>query len=463
MSAFNGLRAFTDPETKGRVFLFPASLSQQRLWAFERKNPNQAAYNVPLAIRIKGTIETKVLENVFNEIVRRHESLRTYFTVIDDVPHQVIEEVGRTKLWVIDLSTMPGNEREAETWRQVNAEAQTPFDLSRGPLLRIILFYLNEQDYVLLLNMHHIICDGWSVTVLQQEVSLLYDAFQAGRLSPLPELPIQYADFTAWQHELLNGEVVKRQWAYWQRQLAGAKLFEFPSDMLRSPAIGSQAGYIRFSVPAEVSSQLEGLARQEGTTLYMVLLAAVFLLLYRCTGISDPVIGSPFAARLQSEMNNLIGLLTNRLLLRVDCSGGPTFLELLERTRRTTLEAYEHSQMPFEELASRMQPEWGISRPQVDFVFENSPAVELHLGSTKLQSFEVNLSTAKLDLTIFMGKVNDEIWSLAKYNAGRLKEAPITLMFQRFQTLLLTIATHFRDRITDVPISDVSTSEMTST
>ena len=437
-----------------QVFSFPASLAQQRLWSFQQKQPRDASYNISSGARIHGRLEFKVLQSVFNEIVRRHESLRTHFGEINGAVHQIISLDNRAWIQVVDVTAKPIYEQEAEIQRRIEVEARTPFDLSCEPLLRITLFRLSEQEHIIQLIMHHIISDGWSFSILLREMAVLYEAFSAGRPSPLPELPIQYVDFTAWQQELLRGEIMDREWAYWQRQFAGSKLFEFPSDMLQSPPGGNEAEYLRFRIAPQESSKLERLAHDRGATLYMVAFAALAVVLYRCTGNSDMVIGSPIAGRSRMELESLIGLVTNRLLLRIDLTGNPTFAELLQRTKKTILEGFEHALIPFEELALRMHGEWKISRPQVDFVFQNTPSAKQYLGAWKLQPLEINTKTAKLDLTVFMSQSGAEIWSSAKYRPGRLKEAMIVRMYQGFHNLLVRIGSSVDERIADIPIFD---------
>jgi non-ribosomal peptide synthetase component F len=443
------------------VFVFPVSMSQQRLWFIEQERPAQPAYNIPSAVRARGPLDLKVLEDVLREITRRHESLRTHFTVVHGLLHQVISQTGSTNVRIVDLSSLAEKDREAEAKMQAQVEAQTPFDLGRGPLLRVTLFRLREQDHVLLLNLHHIICDGWSMGILMREISVLYEAFSSGNSAPLPELPIQYADYTAWQRERLSGVVLDRQLAYWRRQLAGAKLFKLPIDRPQSLVTGNRAARISFAVPTEVSTSLENIGRQQKATLYMVLVAAFLTLLYRCTGETDLAIGSSIAGRSRPEVEKLIGCFTNLFVLRVDLSGAPTFLELVQRVRKASLEAYEHSDVPFEKLVGIVQTEGKLRRPPVDFVFQNMPTADLHLGPVSLEPFDADSGVAKIDLTLFVGTSNGEMWGTVRYNADLFENKTIAVMFQRFQGLLRGITRNCQDRISDVLIPDATAGALT--
>ena len=308
---------------------FPLSFAQQRLWFLSRLQPNLSLYNLPSPLRLQFPINIPALERSLNEIVRRHETLRTTFKLINNEPQQVIAPAQEIPLTVIDLRVYPPAQRGYEAQRLAAEEAQAPFDLERGPLFRSKLLQLDEADYVLLMTMHHIVSDGWSLGILNRELSTLYAAYSANQPSPLPELPIQYVDFARWQRHWLQGERLKVLLDYWEKQLSGAPtVLKLPTDRPR-PAVQSFRGAAQgFNLPASVLSRLKAFSQQEGVTLFMTLLAAFNVLLHRYTGQIDLVVGTPIANRNLTQLEGLIGFFVNTLVLRVDVSGNPTFREL---------------------------------------------------------------------------------------------------------------------------------------
>ena len=304
----------------------PLSFAQQRLWFLDQLQPGSPLYNVPHYFQLIGRLNTAAFTQSLNEVVRRHESLRTTFLVAEGQPIQVITPKLTIKLPIIDLSSRPVNERHSEALRLATEEALRPFDLSGGPLLRVTLLRLDQQEHVLLLTIHHIVSDGWSTAVLFRELSALYAAYSTGKPATLPELSIQYADFAAWQREWLQGEVLEEQLSYWKKQLAGAPArLELPTDRPR-PAVQSFHGARQaMALPQGLTNGLKALSRQEGVTLFMTLLAAFQTLLHRHTGQEDIVVGSPIAGRNRAEIEGLIGFFVNTLVLRTDLSGDPTF------------------------------------------------------------------------------------------------------------------------------------------
>ena len=357
------------PVDRGRPL--PLSFAQERLWFLDRLEPGNPFYNLPATLRLGGALDVPALERALGEIVRRHESLRTTFADGADGPVQVIAPFAGFALPVEDLSALDAAEREEEVRRRATAEGLRPFDLAAGPLFRAALLRLGGHDHVLLLGMHHVVSDGWSMQVLLRELSALYAAYREGRESPLPELPVQYADYAVWQREQLRGEGLDRQLAWWTRRLAGAPaLLELPADHSR-PAVQSYRGaYAPVALPPELLERLQALARAEGATLYMVVLAAFQVLLSRYTGSDDVVVGTPVAGRMRRETEELIGFFINTLVLRTDLSGDPAFREVLRRVRQATLGAYEHQDVPFEKLVEELQPERSLSHaPLVQVVF----------------------------------------------------------------------------------------------
>ncbi|HZD93413.1 MAG TPA: condensation domain-containing protein, partial [Candidatus Sulfotelmatobacter sp.] len=309
---------------------FPASFAQQRLWFIDQLAPGRATYNLPGALRVRGKLDVAVLERTLQEITRRHEMLRTRFVALDGEPQQVIEDHVKVQLPVVDLTFISGEEeRESEARRLAREEAQQPFDLKQAPLMRGKLLRLGELNHVLLFTMHHIISDAWSMGVLIEEVSVLYDAFSAGRPSPLPELPIQYADYSMWQRECLEKGVLEEQLAYWKQQLAGVSMLQLPTDRPRPTVLSQSGATCDFEIDANLTQKLNKLAEEHGTTLFMVLLAAFQTLLYRYSGQHDIAVGTPIAGRSSGETEKLIGFFINTLVLRVDLSDRPSFTELL--------------------------------------------------------------------------------------------------------------------------------------
>ena len=351
---------------------FPLSLSQQRLWFLDQLEPGTPFYNIPIAVRLDGDLDTAALWRSVNEIIRRHESLRTTFLPQDGAAAQVIAPSLTLPIPTVDLSALaePGRETPPLT----DEAARQPFDLSRGPLLRVMLLKLGERDHVLLLTMHHIISDGWSINIFVHEMAALYGAFSSGRPSPLPELPIQYADFACWQREAMKGERLQSRIEFWKRKLGGdLPLLQLSTDRPR-PAVQTYRGAgLSRSLPGEIGEDLKALALQEGATLFMVLLAAFQVLLYRYTGQEDLCVGTPVANRDRAELEGLIGFFVNTLALRTDLGGEPTFRELLRRVREETLAAYEHQDLPFEMVVEAVRPERDTSyNPlfQAMFIFQ---------------------------------------------------------------------------------------------
>ncbi|HEX8318267.1 condensation domain-containing protein, partial [Longimicrobium sp.] len=345
-------------EPAGRDRRLPLSFAQERLWFIDRLEPGSAAYNIPAAARLAGALDGAALERALGEIVRRHEVLRTVFAEVDGSPVQVVQPFGGFHLPVEDLSGLGDADREAAVGRWVRQEAARPFDLAAGPLFRAALLRLGDEDHVLLLAMHHIVSDGWSMGVLFREFSALYAAYREGRESPLPELAVQYADYAVWQREQVEGETLERQLAYWRVRLAGApELLELPTDRPRPPVQTYRGATVPVELSAELLERLQALGRSEGATLYMVVLGAFQVLLSKYSGSEDVVVGSPIAGRTRKEVEELIGFFVNTLVLRTDLSGDPSFRETLRRVREATLGAYAHQELSFEKLVAELQPE----------------------------------------------------------------------------------------------------------
>jgi len=434
----------------------PLSFAQERLWFLDQLEPGNTAYGIPIAYRLQGSLDVAALEWSLNEIVRRHEVLRATFAVVDGRPAQVIAPEMRLTLPVEDLRGLPEAEQEAEVERWATEEAHHPFDLAQGPLLRATLLRLNEEEHVLLLTMHHIVSDGWSMGVFNRELAVLYEAFSAGEPSPLPELPIQYADFAVWQRGWLQGEVLEEQLAYWRQHLGDdLPVLELPTDRPRPAAQSFRGAHQTFVLSNALTESLKALSRQEGVTLFTTLLAAFKTLLYRYTGQEDVVVGSPIANRNRSEIEGLIGFFVNTLVLRTDLSGNPTFRELLGRVREVTLGAHDHQDLPFEKLAEALQPERDLSHNplfQVMFAFQNAPAEVLALPGLTVTPLEVESKAAQFDLTLSMEDMGRGLKGAVEYNTDLFDGATIERMIGHFETLLGGIVVNPEQRLSELPL-----------
>ncbi|HKH43059.1 MAG TPA: amino acid adenylation domain-containing protein, partial [Thermoanaerobaculia bacterium] len=385
----------------------PLSFAQQRLWLLDQLEPGRPLYNMPAALRIQGPLDARVLALCFGEILRRHEALRTVFPERDGSPVQVIQPPAPFALAVVDLSGLPEEHREAMALTLAADEAGRPFDLDglrRGPLLRGLLLRLAKEDHLAALTLHHIVSDGWSMGILVREVTALYTAFAAGRPSPLAELPVQYADFAAWQRSWLRGEALESEISYWRRQLAGLPpLLDLPADRPR-PAVQSYRGATRpVRLPSGLTRQIETLGRREGATLFMVLLAGFQALLARSSGQQDLAVGTPVAGRNRVEIEGLIGFFVNTLVLRGDLSREPTFRELLGRTRETALAAHTHQDVPFEKLVQELAPERSLAHAplfQVMLALQNAAAASLEIPGLHLRLVNGAAPTARFDLLL---------------------------------------------------------------
>jgi amino acid adenylation domain-containing protein/non-ribosomal peptide synthase protein (TIGR01720 family) len=446
----------------------PASFAQQRLWFLDQLEPNSAAYNVPRAIRLGGALDVNAMQRALSGIVSRHEPYRTRFCFEDGALTQVISDDIDIPLRVADLSVLPDDEREVHARQLVLEEAQRPFDLAEGPLIRTRLLRLSDEDNILLLTMHHIVTDGWSLGVLYRELTALYGAYSKAQSSPLPDLPIQYADFATWQREWLQGEVLENQLSYWRKQLAGAPaVLELPTDHPRPAEQTSRGAQRRVVLSKSVAEGLEALSQYEGTTLFTTLLAAFQVLLSRYTGQEDIVVGAAIANRNRAETEGLIGFFVNSLVLRSDLSGNPTFRELLDRVREVTLGAYEHQDLPFEKLVEELQPERDPSRNalfQAMFVFQNAPSSSLELQGLSLTSMNCHSSASSMDfasdpsvrtdLDLYLWRVPGGIEGSFVYNPELFDAATIERMGKRFQALLENIVEE-----PDVALADLQIDE----
>ncbi|HWW77528.1 MAG TPA: amino acid adenylation domain-containing protein, partial [Pyrinomonadaceae bacterium] len=423
---------------------WPLSYAQQRLWFIEQLQPGGFAYNVTIALRMEGRLDVDALGATLNEIVRRHEVLRTTFAAEGGQPVQVVRSARPVKLEHVDLSAEPEGEREARARALVSQEAARPFDLARGPLLRVSLLKLAEEEHIATLTMHHIVGDGWSLGVLVREVAALYEAFVADQPSPLPELPIQYADFAVWQRERMSGEVLEQELDYWRRQLAGAPAtLRLPTDRPR-PSVQTHRGASHaFTLPAHLSRALRELSRREGVTLFMTLLAGWQALLSRYSGQEDVVVGTPIAGRNRAETESLIGFFVNTLALRADLSGSPTFGELVGRVREACLGAYAHQDLPFERLVEELAPERTLSHApifQFMFALQNAPLTGLELPGLKLSPVTGEGATTKFDMTLTMFDSGERIGGSLDYDVELFDASTAARFITHFENLLASAA-----------------------
>jgi len=434
----------------------PLSFAQQRLWFLNQFKPGDLAYNLPWALRLTGALNLPALEQTLTEIVRRHESLRTVFPSANDRPVQRILPPQPMQLALVDLRQLPDQEREGELRRRIDDEGLQPFDLEHGPLFRAVLLRLAETDQVLILTMHHIVSDRWSKWILAHELESLYEAFCAGRPSPLSELPIQYADFAQWQQERLRGAVLEDQLGYWKKKLGGdLPPLRLPTDRPRPAVLTSRGATISSRIPLPLANSLKIVGRREGVTLYMILLAAFQTLLLRYTGQEDIVVGSPIANRNRVEIENLIGFFVNTLVLRNDLSGDPTFCEFLRRVRGTALEAYAHQDLPFEKLVEELQPRRELSYTplfQVMFALQNVPRQALRLSGLSVSPLAAETGTAKFDLALTVLEELDGLQASWEYNTDLFDCSTITRMSGHFQNLLEGIAANPEQRLSGLPV-----------
>jgi amino acid adenylation domain-containing protein len=434
----------------------PLSFMQQRLWFLDRLAPGSPVYNIPGALLLEGDLDVGALRRTLGEVVRRHEPLRTTFRTEGGLPVQVIAPASPFVLPVIDLSALQEDGREALARRLATEEARDSFDLVRGPLLRAGLLRLSASTHLLLFTLHHIVFDGWSTGILVSEVAALYSAFRDGKASPLPELPVQYADFAQWQSRRLQGRVLDSLLAYWLARLAGPlPVLDLPADRPRPPVLGARGAAMSFSLSDELATSLRAFSRRNGATLFMTVLTVFDTLLARYTGIEDILVGTPVAGRERIETEQMIGLLINTLALRTDLAGDPSFGEALVRVRETALEAHAHQELPFERLVQELQPDRDPSRTpvfQVLFALQNSPVEPLRLGDLAATPLDIHTGTAKLDLALAMSELEGGLAVSIEYGTDLFDSATVARMTDHLRNLFAAAMAAPSGRLSELPL-----------
>ena len=456
----NSLRGATNmpvvsPAHIDRAGSAPLSFSQERMWFINQLNPDNAAYNVAAALRFSGSLNHEALTRTMDELVRRHESLRTTFHIQAGSPVQVVAPVAPAVWTRFDLRNIPEAQRETEAMRLMNAEAQYLFDLEHGPLARFSLIQVHDDQHLLVMNMHHSISDAWSMGVIARELVALYNAYTSGVQPQLPEPQLQYSDFAVWQREWFQGNILETQMAYWRKQLADVPVLELPTNHPR-PAVQTYRGaHQMITLPDSLLRSLQTLSQQEGVTPFMALLAAFQVLLYRYTGQADTAIGVPIANRRWLSAEDLVGTFVNTLVMRTNLSGAPTFREVLQRVKATALEAYAHQDLPFAKLVAELQPERDLSHSplfQVMFNVVNVPVPSITLLGLKTEFVDVEYQAAQFDLTLTVTDITDLHTATFGYNTDLFDEDTIVRMMGHFVALLNGITANPDELVVELPL-----------
>lgn len=418
----------------------PLSFPQERLWFLEQIEPDKSsAYHIPLALRIQGALNVSALKQSLNEILQRHEALRTTFSSLEGRPVQVIHPELTLTLKVIELGELPQEQRETKATELITEAVRQPFNLSQGLLLRAVLLHLDEDEHLLLLTVHHIVMDAWSKGVLFQELAALYKAFSSGKPSPLPELSLQYADYAVWQRNWLQGEFLNVLLDYWKQQLGhGVSELKLPTDRPRPAVQTRRSAYHKRVLSQELTGAIKTLSRQEGATLFAVLLTAFKVLLNRYTEQEDLFVCSPIANRNRKDINGLIGYFANLLILRTDLSGEPSFKELLGRVRKVASGGFAHQDLPVQQLLNSVD---SLQTPlsQVMFALQNTAVHTLELPGLSVQTLDVDSATADFDLYLYLLEKAGTLTAVLRYNTDLFDDPTIVQMLDHYQTVLKNI------------------------
>ncbi|MFN2413682.1 MAG: amino acid adenylation domain-containing protein [Pyrinomonadaceae bacterium] len=436
------------PRREGVVNVFPLSPAQERLWFIDQLMPGSSAYNLTISMRVEGPLDERALEASLNDLARRHEVLRTKLRSEGGRPSQFIAPGPDVRLKVLDLSSLPGDEREANAARVAAAEVSRPFDLAEDDLMRAVLLRLGAREQVVLVIFHHVVFDMWSGGVFIRELATVYEARVKGRTAELPPLPLQYADFSVWQRQWLEGEGYRAQLGYWKRKLGGElPMLELPNDRPRSPVQTSNGAQQTWKAPESLASALNALSEREGATLFMTLLAAFKALVYRYTGQADILVGSPIASRNRSELEGLVGFFINVLIFRTDLAGASSFRDALARVRETVLDAYANQDVPFNKLIQELQPERDLSlrQPlfQVSFSLQNAPAPSMRLRESELLLTQYNVPAPVEtfeDINFFVTETEEGLSGTVEYNTDLFDAETIGRMIGHYRRLLEAVA-----------------------
>jgi amino acid adenylation domain-containing protein len=451
----NRLEIDSSCNSQNETYAFPLSFAQQRLWFLQHLDPDSSTYNVPTAVRLRGELNVAALQHSFDRLIERHEILRTTFALRDSEAVQIVHPALPAAISNTDLRDFEASRREETLQSLLQFDARKPFDLDRGPLLRVQLIRIQDDDQVLALNMHHIVSDGWSMDVLFRELSALYQGYCAGSPASMPELPIQYADYSVWQRDWLQGDNLNSQLSYWRKQLDGLSTLQVPMDHPRPPMQTYRGSSVSMEFPNSLALALKGLSQRHGVTLFMTLLAAFQTLLHRYSGQDDITVGTPIAGRTREETEALIGFFVNTLVLRADLSNNPSFTELLRQVRETTLEAYTHQDLPFEKLVEELHPERDPSISplfQVLFALQNAGDSALELEG--LNAFPIRSATniVKFDLSLTMFESDGKLLGSLNYNTDLFEAATIERMAGHFQILLEGIVANPEQPVSELPL-----------
>jgi len=438
----------------------PASFAQDRLWFLDQLEPGTAAYNLVRAFRITGPLNANALTSAIRAVIRRHESLRTIFESLDGEARQVVLSDVDVQVPILNLADFPESEREREALRIASEEGKKPFDLTRGPLLRTTLLQLSRDQYILVLVMHHIITDGWSISILFRELTHCYEAFASGREPQLPELPIQYVEYAQWQREYITGELLAKQVKYWKDKLAGAQtILDLPTDRPR-PATHSWHGATEELIfDSQILAGLKEFAQTEGATLFMVSMAAFQALLWRYTSQDSILVGTPTAARSQIEIENLVGFFVNTLVFRADFTPDMTFRDLVRQVRACALEAYAHQDVPFEKLVEELLPQRSMNTSplfQVMFTFQNIPKQVFEISGLKMKELEFETGIAKFDLAVeaFEDDEDDGFHCRFEYNTDLFEKQTILRELGHFRNLVNAVLKNPDELVARIPLMD---------
>lgn len=434
----------------------PLSFAQQRLWVLAQLEPDSTAYHIPIALRVKGALDTAALERSFDEVVRRHEALRTKFQRLNGVPMQVIAQAQSFSIPLIDLQHLPDERREQAAMRLAAVEAERPFDLRYGPLLRVSLIRLKATEQMLLVTLHHIVSDAWSSHLLVKEVIEVYEATVTGRPPVLADMPLQYADVSQWQRAWLSGPVLERELSFWKDVLGGElPVLELPTDRPRPAVQTSRGAIITLSIGPELAAEIKTVSRRSGATLYMTLLSTFFMLLARETGQTDLIVGTPIANRTRKETEGLIGFFVNTLAIRTTVSHASVVAEVIAAVREACLDAYAHQETPFEQLVDVLQPSRDVSRSpifQVMFDLQNAPMAELQVAGLEFEPVEIESTTAKFDLSMTVQESGEGMIVGLEYNSDLFEPTTITRLLERYALILAALGGHLRATVGSIPL-----------